>query len=175
VKSTKDRLADSFLAYLGTEEYSKIKISTVTRDSGVDRQTFYYWFKDSEDVLRYLLYREFHPDPAEGFWPDDLNEGRRLFLAMAEKQRDLVNAVLSSPLRDEAILAWYELMVWGFNQLFDDAIEKIEDKVLRRRLETERAYFSSSMAVATISLDECWLRGGMFDITKEYLMKMDGA
>jgi len=171
--STKDRLADAFLTCLEDTNYTKIKASTVARMCAVDRQTFYYWFKDTEDVLRYLLHREFHPDPAEGFWPDDLEEGRALFLELAEAKRTLLNTLLASPVRNEGIMAWYHLMVRGFAQRFDAKIQLISNNKLRESIQSSKDYFAMSMSIATISSDECWIRGGMFEVTKENLIRME--
>ncbi|MDR2716154.1 MAG: TetR/AcrR family transcriptional regulator [Coriobacteriaceae bacterium] len=171
--TTKDRLADAFRTCLEEAGYSKTKVSTVARMCNVDRQTFYYWFKDIEDVLRFLYRREFHPDREEGFWPDDLAQGRMLFLDLAERNRSLVNTVLASPVRDEAIMAWFELMVWGYGRRFDAMTGQIADKRLQRNLEPEKGYFTTTMSVSTIALDECWIRGGMFDVSKENLVEME--
>ena len=48
---TKKALATSLKKLLSKKELSKITIANITNDCGVNRQTFYYHFKDVYDLL----------------------------------------------------------------------------------------------------------------------------
>ena len=52
---TKKALAASLKKLLSKKELSKITISNITDDCGVNRQTFYYHFKDIYDLLKWTL------------------------------------------------------------------------------------------------------------------------
>ena len=55
---TKKALAASLKKLLSKNELSKITISNITNDCGVNRQTFYYHFKDVYDLLEWIYLNE---------------------------------------------------------------------------------------------------------------------
>lgn len=55
---TKKALAASLKKLLSKKELSKITISNITDDCGVNRQTFYYHFKDIYDLLEWIYLNE---------------------------------------------------------------------------------------------------------------------
>ena len=54
---TKKALATSLKKLLSKKELSKITISNITDDCGVNRQTFYYHFRDIYDLLEQAIYQ----------------------------------------------------------------------------------------------------------------------
>lgn len=55
---TKKALANSLKKLLSKKELSKITVSNITEDCGVNRQTFYYHFKDVYDLLEWIYTNE---------------------------------------------------------------------------------------------------------------------
>ena len=55
---TKKALAVSLKKLLSKKELSKITISNITDECGVNRQTFYYHFKDIYDLLEWIYKNE---------------------------------------------------------------------------------------------------------------------
>lgn len=55
---TKKALANSLKKLLSKKELSKITVSNITEDCGVNRQTFYYHFKDVYDLLEWIYKNE---------------------------------------------------------------------------------------------------------------------
>ena len=49
---TKNALATALKKLLSKKELSKITISNITEECGVNRQTFYYHFKDIYDIYK---------------------------------------------------------------------------------------------------------------------------
>ena len=56
---TKKALATSLKKLLSKKELSKITITNITKDCGVNRQTFYYHFKDKYDLINWIYSTEF--------------------------------------------------------------------------------------------------------------------
>ncbi len=56
---TKTAIIESFLRLLETRSIEKITVKDIVEDCGVNRKTFYYYFKDiydlTESVFRYSL------------------------------------------------------------------------------------------------------------------------
>ena len=59
---TKNALATALKKLLSKKELSKITISNITEECGVNRQTFYYHFQDKYDLLQWLYYDELFID-----------------------------------------------------------------------------------------------------------------
>ena len=55
---TKNALAASLKRLLSKKELSKITITNITEECGVNRQTFYYHFKDIYDLLEWIFTNE---------------------------------------------------------------------------------------------------------------------
>lgn len=55
---TKNALAASLKKLLSKKELSKITITNITEECGVNRQTFYYHFKDIYDLLEWIFANE---------------------------------------------------------------------------------------------------------------------
>ena len=55
---TKNALAASLKKLLSKKELSKITITNITEECGVNRQTFYYHFKDIYDLLEWIFTNE---------------------------------------------------------------------------------------------------------------------
>lgn len=54
---TRAALAEAFIRLLETTPYTKITISAVTREAGVNRKTFYLHYQSIDDLLRSLVQR----------------------------------------------------------------------------------------------------------------------
>ena len=55
---TKNALATALKKLLSKKELSKITISNITEECGVNRQTFYYHFNDIYDLLEWIFTNE---------------------------------------------------------------------------------------------------------------------
>ena len=55
---TKNALVTALKKLLSKKELSKITISNITEECGVNRQTFYYHFKDIYDLLEWIFTNE---------------------------------------------------------------------------------------------------------------------
>lgn len=55
---TKKAFADALKNEIETKPFSKITVSDIVRDCGVNRKTFYYHFEDIYDLLKWTLQQE---------------------------------------------------------------------------------------------------------------------
>ena len=55
---TKKALAETLKKLLSKNKLNKITIKEITEDCGVNRQTFYYHFKDIYDLLEWIYKNE---------------------------------------------------------------------------------------------------------------------
>lgn len=69
---TKKALINSFFNLLKNQPYKKITVSDITNDCGVNRMTFYYHFKDLNDLVEKsfenLFYETMRESRSDGDW-----------------------------------------------------------------------------------------------------------
>ncbi len=63
--SSQNTIAEGFYRLLREKEYSKISVSEICKNSGVSRQTFYSLFSSKENIVAFLLYKEYAFNPSE--------------------------------------------------------------------------------------------------------------
>ena len=63
---TKRAMAQSLKKFLRKKDLDKITINDITSDCGVNRQTFYYHFKDIYDLLEWIYKNEVILEIEEG-------------------------------------------------------------------------------------------------------------
>ena len=56
--NTKKTLASSLKKLMHEQTFSKITVSDIVKDSGLNRNTFYYHFADIYDLLKWMLDQE---------------------------------------------------------------------------------------------------------------------
>lgn len=54
---TKKALSESLKRSMQTKPFSKISVSEIIKDCGLDRKTFYYHFADTRDLLILIPHR----------------------------------------------------------------------------------------------------------------------
>ncbi|MDT2736495.1 TetR/AcrR family transcriptional regulator C-terminal domain-containing protein [Enterococcus pseudoavium] len=56
-KATKEIFVQALVALCLEKNYDKITVQDISKKTGLNRQTFYYHFKDKNDLLRYAYYK----------------------------------------------------------------------------------------------------------------------
>lgn len=62
---SQNNIAEGFYALLQEKEYSKITASEICKKSGVSRQTFYSLFSSKENIVAFILSKEYSFNPTE--------------------------------------------------------------------------------------------------------------
>ena len=87
---TKKALASSLKKILSKKEFNKITINDITEDCGVNRQTFYYHFKDIYDLMEYRMEREMKRIMEETMsQPDPEKALTQLYMYIMENQKHI--------------------------------------------------------------------------------------
>lgn len=80
--TTKKALADSLRALMKKKSLEKITVSDLVKNSGLNRQTFYYHFRDKYDLVNWIIDSEiisaFSSAAVNGSWSDSLLEALSL-------------------------------------------------------------------------------------------------
>ncbi len=72
--TTKNAIAAGFRTLMEKKSFEKITISDITDECGLNRQTFYYHFKDKYDLLNWIFYNEIITPLAKEYTIDKWSE-----------------------------------------------------------------------------------------------------
>ena len=71
---TKTIIADTFRGIMAKKSFEKITISVITDQCGLNRQSFYYHFKDKYELLNWILFHEIIMPFSDGLNSNNWNE-----------------------------------------------------------------------------------------------------
>ncbi len=127
--NTKIMISSSLKKLMEKKPFSKISVSEIVSDCGINRNTFYYHFEDIRDLLKWTLERE----TIEVIKKFDLliNYKQAILFVMdyVEKNRHIINCAYDSIGRDELKRFLYNDCISITGSLFDSA-EKSAGKKL---------------------------------------------
>lgn len=119
--NTKKMLAASFKKQVSKKAFSKITVSEIINDCGVNRKTFYYHFEDAYALLKWTLEQE-AIDVVKQF--DLIAEYEEVFLFVmdyVEENNDFLKNIYNSVGRDELKRFFYTDFIDIMRSLVDGA------------------------------------------------------
>lgn len=90
---TKKMLADSLRKFLVQKPFSKVTVSEIIRDCGVNRKTFYYHFADINELLAWCFEEDFSRMVQQFSALDDLKENIRFALNYIDANAYILNCI----------------------------------------------------------------------------------
>lgn len=98
---TKKALSESLKRFMKTKPFSKITVSEIIEDCGLNRKTFYYHFADTRDLLKWTFEQE-AIEVLKGFdLLIDYEDAILFVMDYLEKNQHILNCVYDSVGRDE--------------------------------------------------------------------------
>ncbi len=125
-KFTKKAIMDCFLNMLKHKNIDRITVTDICEQCGVNRNTFYYHFRDIPDVVEFIMKRK---------WDEILNSPRESnsILECMEEMADIVKAnrrmmlnVYRSVKRDAFLYYMNEVSGYVFTRYFEKNTERLE-------------------------------------------------
>lgn len=120
--NTKKAFSSALKELMEKKPFSKISISEIVKECGVNRNTFYYHFKDIQDLLKWTLEQEAVEVVKSFDLILDSNEAILFVLDYVEKNKHILNCAYDSIGRDELKRFFYN----DFNWVIMKLIEQIE-------------------------------------------------
>lgn len=143
---TKKRLAESLKKHLEKKKFSKITISEIIADCGVNRKTFYYHFENIYELLKWMFEQEAVNVVKEIVKIEDYEEAVYFVMDYTEKNRHIINCVYDSVGRDELKRFFYA----DFTEIVRTLIES-EEQRLGSRLQEEFKNFLCSFVTSALA------------------------
>ena len=124
-KKRKQMLADSLKRAISKKSFSKVTVSEIVEDCGINRKTFYYHFEDLYDLLRWTLEQETIEVLKQFNLAVEYEEAISFVLDYMEQNAQMLNNVYHSVGRDE-LKRFFYLDFFGLIHSAVDQAEKIE-------------------------------------------------
>ena len=158
---TKRALASSLKKLLAQKPLSKITISDITEDCGMNRMTFYYHFQDIYDLIDWICQEEggraLRGRKDYGTW----QEGFTALCHAVVENRAFIQGVYHSVQREQVENYLYRV-VYG---LLIDVVEELSAPYAVSR--EDRAYITHFYKYAFVGVMLDWVRGGMKEPPEE--------
>lgn len=162
---TEKALAGSLKKLLGKKTLEKITVKDITDDCGVNRQTFYYHFRDVYDLVEWIMTEEY-ADITKGVDTDDWKE--------------LVVAALTRMLEDKSFVmnTYYSLTRRQLDQFLQKFIYPMIEEQLNKadKADTvspeDKEFLCNMGTYATVGIITEWIASGMKTESMEILDKM---
>ena len=149
-KKRKQMLADSLKRAISKKSFSKVTVSEIVEDCGINRKTFYYHFEDLYDLLRWTLEQETIEVLKQFNLAVEYEEAISFVLDYMEQNAQMLNNVYHSVGRDELKRFFYLDFFCLIHSAVDQA-EKIEKISVSESFKTFLCQFYTE-AVAGILL-----------------------
>lgn len=119
--NTKKTLAESLKKIMKKKKFSKITISEIVADCGVNRKTFYYHFEDIYDLLKWIFENEAVEVVKHFNLAVDYEEAICFVMDYVEKNDYLINCAFDSIGRDEMKRFFYADFIEIVSAVIDTA------------------------------------------------------
>ena len=159
-QTTKKAFATSLKKLLSQKPLDKIKITDITEDCEVNRQTFYYHFKDIYDLLEWVYTNEATRALGDKKTYDTWQEG---FYEIFEYILETYNSVSREYLERYLYNETYYLLLGVVE-------EKSKDMSVR---EKDKSFIADFYKFAFVGLVIDWIRKGMMEEPKDIIKRLN--
>ena len=126
--NTKKTLAESLKKVMKTKPFSKITVSEIVNDCGVNRKTFYYHFEDIYALLKWMFEEEAIEVIKHFDLLADYEEALRFVMKYIDENDYIISCAYDSIGRDEMKRFFYADFLGTVTSVIDAAEQKAEVK-----------------------------------------------
>ena len=164
---TKKALAESLKKLLSKNKLNKITIKEITEDCGVNRQTFYYHFKDIYDLLEWIYKNEVIQEIEEKTTYETWQQGFLYIFEYILKNKEFVKNTYNSISR-EYLLRFIYLQT---NKLLIDFIDK-ESEGMNIKVE-DKKFMADFYKYGFVGILQEWIEDGMKEEPEGIIRKLN--
>ncbi|MGN1101717.1 MAG: TetR/AcrR family transcriptional regulator C-terminal domain-containing protein [Huintestinicola sp.] len=154
---TKKALSESLKRFMQTKPFSKITVSEIVEDCGLNRKTFYYHFADTRDLLKWTFEQEAIEVVKSFDLLIDYEDAILFVMDYLEKNQHILNCVYDSVGRDE-LKIFLSNDFYEIGNLIVSGAEKAVGKNLPEEYKSIVVSFYTE-GIAGIIIE--WLKGGI--------------
>ena len=151
---TKRALAASLRDIMACKSFSKITVSEIIRDCGVNRKTFYYHFEDIYALLHWMLEQETIEILKHFNLLDDYRDAVSFVMDYIESNKHIINCALDSVGRDELHRFFYN----DFMGIAESVLRGMEEKYNGKLSDSYRNFLAEFYCEAVAGMIISWIR-----------------
>ena len=164
---TKRAMAQSLKKILVVKELDKITITDITNDCGINRQTFYYHFKDIYDLLEWIFANEvvekIEKETTIETWQDNF----KYVLDYMLKNKKFIIKTYNSLSRKTLL----DFLFNQYNTIFIDIVNSLaKDYNITKE---NKIFIANFYKYGFVGVIEDWIENGMKENPKEIVSKLD--
>lgn len=152
---TKKALAASVKELMGKHSLTKISVSDIVQNCGLNRQTFYYHFKDKYDLVNWIYYDEVVSPFLENSSLSDLDADIRRVLLVMERDKAFYIGALNLSGQN----AFREYLFDITKQLISRAVDALDSE--NRLPRGDREFIAKFCTHGLVGIIEDWAKSGM--------------
>lgn len=163
---TKRALAESLKKLMRAKPFSKITVTEIVNDCGVNRKTFYYHFEDIYALLRWIFEEEAVNIIRKFYLLNDYDEAMEFIYEYISENQDLLRNAYDA-FGSVELSSFFHMSFVGLNE---SLIESVEQKMHKRLPERTREYLCEFLTEASAGLLLNIISGNMhFDRAKDMM------
>ena len=163
---TKRALAESLKKLMRAKPFSKITVTEIVNDCGVNRKTFYYHFEDIYALLRWIFEEEAVNIIKKFYLLNDHDEAIEFIYEYISENKDLLRNAYDA-FGSVELSSFFHMSFVGLNE---SLIESVEQKMHKRLPERTREYLCEFLTEASAGLLLNIISGNMhFDRSKDMM------
>lgn len=151
---TKKAIAEALKETCKVKNIEKISIADITKNCGLNRQTFYYHFQDKYELLNWIYYNELFVKVIEDISFDNWSERiYKLLEIMKDNKYFYVNTIKSSD-------KYFKDYIFNITSvIFKEGIEKLDEK--NKLTEESKNFISEFYSFGICGVIISWVKSGM--------------
>lgn len=154
---TKKALSESLKRFMQTKPFSKITVSEIIEDCGLNRKTFYYHFADTRDLLKWTFEQEAIEVVKSFDLLIDYEDAILFVMDYLEKNQHMLNCVYDSVGRDELKFFLYNDFFEIGNMIVSSAEKAVGVQLSEDYKRLVVAFYTEGIAGIIIE----WMKGGI--------------
>lgn len=163
---TKQALAESLKKLMRAKPFSKITVTEIVNDCGVNRKTFYYHFEDIYALLSWIFEEEAVNIIKKFYLLNDYDEAIEFIYEYISENKDLLRNAYDA-FGSVELSSFFHMSFVGLNE---SLIESVEQKMHKRLPERTREYLCEFLTEASGGLLLNIISGNMhFDRSKDMM------
>lgn len=163
---TKQALAESLKKLMRAKPFSKITVTEIVNDCGVNRKTFYYHFEDIYALLSWIFEEEAVNIIRKFYLLNDYDEAIEFIYEYISENKDLLRNAYDA-FGSVELSSFFHMSFVGLNE---SLIESVEQKMHKRLPERTREYLCEFLTEASGGLLLNIISGNMhFDRSKDMM------
>ena len=163
---TKKALAETLKKLLSKNKLNKITIKEITEDCGVNRQTFYYHFKDIYDLLEWIYKNEVIQEIEEKATYETWQQGFLYIFEYILKNKEFVKNTYYSISKDF-------LLNFIYKQTDKLIMDVLEEKAVNMKVnKQDEKFIADFYKYGLVGLVQDWIEHGMKENPKDIINKL---